>query len=121
MKHRTVGLLLIVAASFVALTIRAAEPDPAPAPTVDDSKPAPTVDDSKPAPQPALSVEREGEKFTALKIHAPDGKLLAIMWPDGRVDTFSAPDEAARAFWEAFSGYVKGCAALQAEVAKTAN
>lgn len=112
MKHRTVGLLLIVAASFVALTIRAAEPDPAP---------APTVDDSKPTPQPALSVEREGEKFTALKIHAPDGKLLAIMWPDGRVDTLSAPDEAARAFWEAFSGYVKGCAALQAEVAKTAN
>lgn len=114
MKHRTVGLLLIAAATLASLTIRAAEPE-----RIEDLQKPATVDDSKAPPQPALTLEREGDKFTALKIHGTDGKVLAIMWPDGRVDTVGKPDDAARAFWEAFSGYVKNCTALQIQAAES--
>lgn len=111
MSSQSVGAFLIAAAVVVAFALgleaKSAEPD----------KPV-KVDDSKAPPMPALSIEREGDKFTALKVHAPDGKLLAIMWPDGRVDTVGEPTEAARAFWSAFSGYVQQCQALAAQAAQ---
>ncbi len=95
MKGRTLGLLVIAAAvaASIYLQAHAAEPEQ--------------------PPVTAMSVEREGDKLLAINIHDADGAVVARMQPDGTVTVSKGtPDDAARAFWLALSGYVKECSKL---------
>lgn len=70
--------------------------------------------DATPPAVPALSIERDGEgKFIAIRIHNDTGKVVAILWPSGKVEVLDGtPDESAARFWAALSSYVKACSKL---------
>lgn len=90
MKSRSVGIFLIAAACMVsfAIGLEAAET------------------------QPALTIERNGDEWVAIKIHDPEGKPVVTLRPDGTVEAAGTPAEASKAFWAALSGYIKTCSKL---------
>lgn len=82
----------------------------------DDATPAPAPPgvELQPPAQPAISIQRDVDgNLVAIRIHGPEGAIVAIIWPNGTVETLNGtPDEAARAFWAAISQYIKSCSKL---------
>lgn len=106
MSNKGVGVFLIAAACVAAfawgLEAESAEPE-----RIED------IIAAKPTAVPALTVERVGDEVKAVKVHGADGRVVAILLPDGGVEVVEGkPEDAARAFWVALSGYVKHCSKL---------
>lgn len=70
--------------------------------------PAPVV-----KPITALSVSIDRGELQAINIHNPEGDIVATIQADGSVQVLKGtPEESARAFWAALSGYIKTCSKL---------
>lgn len=100
--QRVIGYALIVIGCLASIALcvvaRGAEPE-----RIEDILP--------PAVAMTVDVDADGN-LAAIRVLDPDGKLVAVLRPDGTVETDRSTEEAARGFWYALSGYVKQCSKL---------